>query len=136
MTKTAKKLRHRSFLNTPLHSTNPEILHQTYRRWREFFCTLSEVVAGSEEMSYNNSSSSKSCVKLPPRNIVNIIFSAFLNCEFCDRYSSKFTFKVSNSYLREYLFVALQSYVFFPLLNYCCFFCLFLFSFSLFFSFQ
>ena len=68
-------------------------------------------------MLYKNRSSSKSCVKLRPRNMVNIIFSAFLNCEFCDRYSSKFVFKVSNCYLREYFFVAVQSHVFFPLLN-------------------
>ena len=47
-----------------------------------------------------------------------LLFSAFLNCEFCDRYSSKIFFKVSNSYLREYLFVDLQSYVFFPELHF------------------
>ena len=83
-------------------------------------------------MLYKNRSSSKSCVKLPPRNMVNIIFSAFLNCEFCDRYSSKFVFKVSNSYLREYFFVALQSHVFFPLLNFLSLFFFFIFFFSVF----
>ena len=85
-------------------------------------CTLSEAVTGSKKMLYKNRSSSKSCVKLPPRNMVNIVFSAFLHCEFCGRYSSKFVFKVSNSYLRENLFVALQSYVFFPLLIFYVFF--------------
>ena len=125
MTKTAKKLHHRCFLNTPLHSTNLEIL--------QIFCTLSEAVTGSEEKLYKNRSSLTSCVKLPPRNMVNIIFTVFLNCEFCDRYSSKFAFKVSNSYFREYLSVALQSYIFFPLLNFM-FFCLFFCSFFLFFS--
>ena len=45
-------------------------------------------------MSYENWSSSKSCVKLPPGNMVSIILSVFLNCEFSDRYSSKFDFKV------------------------------------------
>ena len=75
-------------------------------------------------------------MKLPPRSMVNILNSAFLNCVFSDRYSSKFDLKVSHSYLREYLFVALQSYVLFPLstffINLCLFFCLsflfFLFS--------
>ena len=68
-------------------------------------------------MLYKNRSSSKSCLKLPPRNMVNIVFSAFRDCEFCDRYSSKFIFKVFNSYFKEYLFVALQSYVCFPLVT-------------------
>ena len=99
-------------------------------------CTLSEAVTGSKEMLYKNRSSSKSCVKLPPRNMVNIVFSAFLHCEFCGRYSSKFVFKVSSSYLRENLFVALQSYVFLPLLIFMFFLSLLLFSFSLFFTFQ
>ena len=31
----------------------------------------------------------KSFVKLSAKSMVKIIFSAFLNCEFCDRYSSK-----------------------------------------------
>ena len=31
----------------------------------------------------------KSLAKLPAKSMVKIIFSAFLNSEFCDRYSSK-----------------------------------------------
>ena len=132
MTKTTKKLHHRCFLTTPLHSANLEILHQTHPQVERILLYSFRSSYWVKRDLYKNWSSSKSCVKLLPRNMVNIIFSAFLDCELCDRYSSKFVFKVSNSYLGEYLFVALQSYVFFPLLNFYVFLFLMFFFCSLF----
>ena len=116
MTKTTKKLHHRCFLTTPLHSTNLEILHQTHPQVERILLYSFRSSYWVKRDLYKNWSSSKSCVNI--QCLSNIIFSAFLDCELCDRYSSKFVFKVSNSYLRECLFVALQSYVFFPLLNF------------------